>query len=89
MDVALRQALWDKVLAVAPDYGLVDVGYSSFQRTYGMKCVLSASDVVFGLFALLKSTPHAASVLGAKVAWKTEHESPVQHFYTAYDALDQ
>ncbi|ORX99770.1 CDC45-like protein [Basidiobolus meristosporus CBS 931.73] len=95
MDLNLKRTLRQQIEEVAPDYGLVDLCYGSFMRSYGYKGNLSASDIVYAITALLKSTPEVAKRLGAEMAWHdtTNEEADqdsqwMRSFYTAYDALD-
>ncbi|KAI7902091.1 CDC45 family [Cokeromyces recurvatus] len=76
MDMDLKQILRDKIEVVAPLYGLTDICFPSFTRTYGWECCLSASDVVYSLSTLLETSPAAAIQLGTAVNIKeTEEES--------------
>lgn len=56
MELDLRQSLVRRMESIAPEYGLVDLTFRSFTRSYGFRTVpLSASDVVQGLSALLQA----------------------------------
>lgn len=56
MDMDLKATLKDKLEEVAPEYGLVELHYSSFMRAFGYRCsALSAADGVEGLNALLEA----------------------------------
>ncbi|CCU98427.1 unnamed protein product [Malassezia sympodialis ATCC 42132] len=56
MELDLRQSLVQRMEAIAPEYGLVDLTFRSFTRSYGFRTVpLSASDAVQGISALLQA----------------------------------
>lgn len=56
MDITLKRALPEKLEAIAPEYGLVELSYPSFTRAYGFHLSsLSAADAVEGLSALLEA----------------------------------
>lgn len=56
MDVGLKRDLRGKLDAIAPEYGLVELEYTSFVRAYGFElAALSAADAVEGLQALLEA----------------------------------
>ncbi|RXK36072.1 cell division control protein 45 [Tremella mesenterica] len=56
MDRDLKRQLPDKLDAIAPEYGLVELSYASFTRAYGFQLSsLSAADAVEGLCALLEA----------------------------------
>lgn len=56
MDMDLKRQLRDKLDATAPDYGLVELAYPSFTRSYGFRlATLSAADAVEGVSALLEA----------------------------------
>ena len=55
MDMDLKRQLRAKLEAIAPEYGLVELTYPSFTRSYGYRTQpLSAADMVEGLGALLE-----------------------------------
>jgi cell division control protein 45 len=55
MDMDLKRQLRAKLEAIAPEYGLVELTYLSFTRSYGYRTQpLSAADMVEGLGALLE-----------------------------------
>lgn len=54
MDMDLKRSLRSKVDDIAPEYGLFDLSYPSFTRSYGYESVLSAGDVVECVSALLE-----------------------------------
>lgn len=54
MDIDLKQNLRNKVDSIAPEYGLFELAYPSFIRTAGYQSVLSASDAVEAVGALLE-----------------------------------
>lgn len=54
MDMSLKRKLRAKLDSIAPEYGLVELTYSSFTRCHGYRSqALSAADMVEGLGALL------------------------------------
>lgn len=56
MDTDLKRELRDKMEAIAPEYGLVELSYPSFVRSFGFKTQpLCAADVVDGVGALLQA----------------------------------
>ena len=56
MDMDLKRKLPEKLEAIAPEYGLVELAYPSFTRAYGFQlAALSAADAVEGLSALLEA----------------------------------
>ncbi|ORY34922.1 CDC45 family [Naematelia encephala] len=56
MDMDLKRNLPDKLEAIAPEYGLVELSYPSFTRAYGFQLSsLSAADAVEGISALLEA----------------------------------
>jgi cell division control protein 45 len=83
MDMDLKQMLRNKIEVVAPLYGLTDICFPSFTRSYGWECCLSASDVVYALSTILETSPAAATRLGADIKhrhgneddWKPTHQT--------------
>lgn len=56
MDIALKRQLPEKLDAIAPEYGLIELSYPSFTRSYGFQLsVVSAADAVEGISALLEA----------------------------------
>ncbi|EMR09043.1 hypothetical protein PNEG_02815 [Pneumocystis murina B123] len=102
MDIDLKKNLQEKLDRFAPLYGLNDLIYPSFIRTFGFKCTLSASDASYGLSALLETGKHKCE----KYDPNKENERPLKniehgnkqedmvrdlwltYFYDAFDALD-
>ncbi|KAF9438183.1 hypothetical protein BGZ76_009390, partial [Entomortierella beljakovae] len=64
MSIDLKKILKDRLESVAPEYGLNEIMYTSFTRSYGFRGVLSASDVVYSVTSLLESSPEALVALG-------------------------
>lgn len=55
MDTNLKRVLPEKLEAIAPEYGLVELSYPSFSRSFGFALSsLSAADAVEGFSALLE-----------------------------------
>lgn len=102
MDFALRNDIYDKLEDKSVAYGLTDLSYPSFQRHYGFKCILSATDVVYTLTALLETSRDIATRLGVELEasgysaderwiWKDD-KNPFggnSGFYLALDALSK
>lgn len=102
MDMDLKKSLQEKLDRFAPLYGLNDLIYPSFIRTFGFKCTLSASDASYGLSALLETGKHKCE----KYDPNKENQRPLEniehsdkqedivrdlwltYFYDAFDALD-
>ncbi|KAI8646057.1 CDC45 family [Parasitella parasitica] len=74
MDMDLKQMLRNKIEVVAPLYGLTDICYPSFTKSYGWECCLSASDVVYSLSTILETSPAAATRLGAEIKHRHGNE---------------
>lgn len=56
MDLDLRNSLVSRMESIAPEYGLTDLVFQSFTRSYGFRSMpLSASDAVEGISALLQA----------------------------------
>lgn len=56
MDITLKRQLPSKMDSIAPEYGLVELSYPSFTRTYGFRSLpLSAADVVEAINSLLQA----------------------------------
>jgi cell division control protein 45 len=56
MDMDLKRTLPEKLESIAPEYGLVELTYPSFSRSYGFTLSqLSAADAVEGISALLEA----------------------------------
>lgn len=56
MDMDLKKTLAGKLDAIAPEYGLIELAYPSFTRTFGFQLAsLSAADAVEGLCSLLEA----------------------------------
>ena len=54
MDMALKKDLRDKLEAITPEYGMMELNYSSFLRCCGYRCQpLSAADSVEAISVLL------------------------------------
>ncbi|EPX73193.1 DNA replication pre-initiation complex subunit Cdc45 [Schizosaccharomyces octosporus yFS286] len=102
MDMNLKKTLKSSLQRFAPLYGLDDVIFHSFTRTYGFKCTLSASDVAYAISALLevggagtflqaKNVTKEPDMTEEQYLQKFEEEQKqewLKNFYDAYDALD-
>ncbi|WFD33315.1 RSC chromatin remodeling complex ATPase component [Malassezia cuniculi] len=56
MDLDLRKSLVERMETIAPEYGLTDIVFRSFTRSFGFRSMpLSASDAVEGVSALLQA----------------------------------
>ncbi|KAI9320750.1 CDC45 family [Dichotomocladium elegans] len=74
MDMQLKDMLKNKIETVAPLYGLTDICFPSFARTYGYKLRFSASDAVYALATLLETSPVSATRLGENVNWNQDED---------------
>lgn len=54
MDMDLKRTLREKVESIAPEYGLFELSFPSFVRAYGYQSILSASDCVECVSAILE-----------------------------------
>lgn len=82
MDSDLKNSLYTKVDALAPEYGLDDLTFPSFYRKAGYRSDISSSDAVEGIGALLEvatgvrldfgSGADAVSGAGGREEWKAE-----------------
>ncbi|KAI8600705.1 CDC45 family [Dissophora ornata] len=64
MSIDLKKILKERLQLVAPEYGLHEILYSSFTRSYGYRGLMSASDIVHSVTSLLESSPEAMVALG-------------------------
>ncbi|KAI7852391.1 CDC45 family [Circinella umbellata] len=80
MDINLKEILRNKIETVAPLYGLTDICFPSFARTFGWKQRFSASDAVYSLVTLLETSPESAIRLGEDVLWNKDED---------WDALEE
>ncbi|KAI9488804.1 CDC45 family [Zychaea mexicana] len=80
MDMDLKTILRTKIETVAPLYGLTDICFPSFARTFGWKQRFSASDAVYSLVTLLETSPESAIRLGEDVLWNQDED---------WDALEE
>lgn len=74
MDMELKKILRSKIDTVAPLYGLTDICFPSFSRSYGWRGQTSASDAVYSLSALLETSPEVAHRLGETVEWNNAEQ---------------
>ncbi|KAL7751816.1 DNA replication initiation factor cdc45 [Sorochytrium milnesiophthora] len=94
MDAELKRLLKLRMSTVGPEFGLDDLTYSSFTRSFGYKYTLSASDAVFALTALLEAGPRVATEIGHYAEWADVVEDVregklwYRNFYIAYDAVN-
>lgn len=72
MSIDLKRILKDRLEAVAPEYGLHEVLYTSFTRSHGYRGLVSASDVVHAVTGLLEASPEALVALGHRSEWVAE-----------------
>ncbi|KAH9440575.1 hypothetical protein Pst134EA_030673 [Puccinia striiformis f. sp. tritici] len=54
MDMDLKQILTEKVESITPEYGLFELLFPSFLQAYGYQSVLSASDCIECISAILE-----------------------------------
>lgn len=72
MSIELKRILKDRLESVAPEYGLHEILYTSFTRSYGYGGLMSASDVVHAVTGLLEASPEALVALGHRSEWVAE-----------------
>ncbi|KTW30903.1 DNA replication initiation factor CDC45 [Pneumocystis jirovecii RU7] len=101
MDMDLKKSLREKLDKFAPLYGLNNLVFPSFVRTFGFKCTLSASDASYGLSALLetgkyKDGKYELDKENKSLEKKSTNDKQenlmrdfwLNYFYDAFDALD-
>lgn len=71
MSVTFKRDLREKLGSKGPLYGLHDLCFPSFQRQYGFKCAVSASDSVYAMTALLDGGLGWLKKVGTKEAAST------------------
>ncbi|KAG0368720.1 CDC45 family [Gamsiella multidivaricata] len=64
MSIDLKKILKDRLEQVAPEFGLHEILYTSFTRSYGYRGIISASDVAHSVTSLLESSKEALVALG-------------------------
>lgn len=84
MDSSAKKLLKSQVNKYCGDFGLPDILFDSFTRQYGFKIKISASDVVYGLIALLEAPINIDSSTNQFTLSNSSH----RNFYAAFDALD-
>ncbi|KAF9131141.1 hypothetical protein BGW39_002171 [Mortierella sp. 14UC] len=72
MSIELKKILKERVELVAPEYGLHEVLYTSFTRSYGYRGLMSASDVVYSVTSLLETSPASLVAMKYNPEWTTE-----------------
>ncbi|KAG0337928.1 hypothetical protein BG000_004793 [Podila horticola] len=75
MSIDLKKILRDRIETVSPEYGLNEILYTSFTRSYGYRGLMSASDAVYAVTSLLETSPAASVALGYSVEWTSNGES--------------
>ncbi|UIZ25525.1 hypothetical protein KXD40_006436 [Peronospora effusa] len=71
MPLEMKQKLREKMLEMAPEFGLNDLFYGSFKRTFAFQYQLCAADAVYGLQALLEAPE---SYVAAVFEAETHHQ---------------
>ncbi|KUF80487.1 Cell division control protein 45 [Phytophthora nicotianae] len=72
MPLEMKQMLREKTQEMAPEFGLDDLFYGSFKRTFAFQYQLCAADAVYGLQALLEAPEnYVAAVFEAE----TQHQN--------------
>jgi len=84
MNSNLKAKLRAQLEKYGEDYALGGILFDTFQRVVGYKGLMSASDVVYSITALLQSTKSAAAL---SVTEDDEKEALIASFNQAYDAL--
>ncbi|KAG5459849.1 MAG: hypothetical protein BJ554DRAFT_8182 [Olpidium bornovanus] len=69
MNVDLRTSLRTKINRTAPEYGLHELYFPSFVRTYGWEYKFSSADAVYAVTAVIECSPGIAASLGAHIDW--------------------
>ncbi|KAG9327577.1 hypothetical protein KVV02_003822 [Mortierella alpina] len=72
MSIDLKKILKERIEFVAPEYGLHEVLYTSFTRSYGFRGLMSAGDVVHSVTSLLESSPASLVALGHRPEWTAD-----------------
>ncbi|KAF9143076.1 hypothetical protein BG015_000546 [Linnemannia schmuckeri] len=72
MSIDLKKILKERVELVTPEYGLHEVLYTSFTRSYGYRGLMSASDVVYSVTSLLETSPASLVAMKYSPEWMTE-----------------
>jgi len=72
MSIDLKKILKERIELVAPEYGLHEVLYTSFTRSYGYRGLMSASDVVYSVTGLLEASPASLVAMKYRPEWATE-----------------
>ncbi|KAF9426746.1 hypothetical protein BGZ94_006075 [Podila epigama] len=67
MSIELKKILRDRIETISPEYGLNEIMYTSFTRSYGYRGLMSASDTVYAVTSLLETSPAASVALGYTV----------------------
>ncbi|KAG7390279.1 DNA replication initiation factor cdc45 [Phytophthora pseudosyringae] len=83
MPLEMKQMLREKTQEMAPEFGLDDLFYGSFKRTFAFQYQLGAADAVYGLQALLEAPE---SYVAAIFEAETQHQQ--QNALTSLFALD-
>jgi len=74
MSIDLKKILRDRIETVSPEYGLNEILYTSFTRSYGYRGIMSASDAVYAVTSLIETSPAASVALGYSVEWTSNGE---------------
>ncbi|KAF8953259.1 hypothetical protein BGZ52_000614 [Haplosporangium bisporale] len=74
MSIDLKKILRDRIETVSPEYGLNEILYTSFTRSYGYRGLMSASDAVYAVTSLIETSPAASVALGYSVEWTSNGE---------------
>jgi cell division control protein 45 len=64
MPIELRRDIYEHLEDNAVHYGLTELTFPSFLRYFGLKTVLSASDIVYCMTALMEAPPRVVRELG-------------------------
>ncbi|KAE9032788.1 hypothetical protein PR001_g10440 [Phytophthora rubi] len=83
MPLEMKQMLREKTQEMAPEFGLDELFYGSFKRTFAFQYQLCAADAVCGLQALLEAPE---SYVGAVFEAETQHQQ--QNSLTRLFSLD-
>lgn len=84
MDSQAKKLLKTQLDKFAPDFGIPDISFDSFTRQCGYKIKISASDVVYGLTALLEAPINIDNSSASFSLSNSSHKN----FFAAFDALE-
>ena len=84
MPLEMKQKLREKTEEMAPEFGLDDLFYGSFKRTFAFQYQLSAADAFYGLQALLEAPE---SYIAAVFATETQQQQSTLLSLLSFDSV--